>query len=191
MKKQDLRRIYLKKRKDLSDIEYLQGNHQITEQFFSSFPPQQFESLHTFLPNERNREPDTWLIISRLQKDFPHVRISIPKIEGQRLRHFYLNDIHLLQNNEWGIPELDDGEPAQLDEIKMVLVPLIAFDAEGNRIGYGKGFYDRFLKQLPAEAIRVGLGFFEPVQKIDDIEPHDVPLDFCITPKECYRFNND
>jgi 5-formyltetrahydrofolate cyclo-ligase len=70
----------------------------------------------------------------------------------------------------------------------VVFVPLLAFDTLGNRVGYGKGFYDQFLSECQPETIKIGLSFFEAENTITDVFEKDVRLDFCITPKKCYRF---
>lgn len=70
----------------------------------------------------------------------------------------------------------------------MVFVPLLAFDKNGDRVGYGKGFYDKFLKECKPEIIKIGLSFFEPEEKIDGIFEEDIKLDYCVTPNEIYTF---
>jgi len=69
-----------------------------------------------------------------------------------------------------------------------VLVPLLSFDKKGFRVGYGKGFYDRFLMQCKSDCIKIGLSYFDPIDVIDDADEFDVPLDFCITPQKVYVF---
>ena len=70
----------------------------------------------------------------------------------------------------------------------MVLIALFAFDDKGNRIGYGKGMYDRFLSKCPGNTIKIGLSFFDSVDEISDVNEFDVPLDYAITPSKVYRF---
>ena len=70
----------------------------------------------------------------------------------------------------------------------MVIVPLLAYDKEGHRVGYGKGYYDKFLEKCNPHTMTVGLSFFDPVKEITDIEPFDVPLNYCITPKKLWVF---
>jgi 5-formyltetrahydrofolate cyclo-ligase len=70
----------------------------------------------------------------------------------------------------------------------MVIVPMLAFDRQGNRVGYGKGYYDSFLKQCRPDCIKVGVCYFEPIAQIDDAGDFDVPLNFCITPQQVYVF---
>jgi len=70
----------------------------------------------------------------------------------------------------------------------LVILPLLAYDYQGNRVGYGKGYYDRFLAQIP-NIPKIGLSFFKPVEQISDIQIWDVTLDYCITPETIYSFN--
>jgi 5-formyltetrahydrofolate cyclo-ligase len=73
-------------------------------------------------------------------------------------------------------------------EIDLVLVPVLACDTNGNRVGYGKGYYDRYLSRCREDCIKVGISYFEPVDTIDDADGYDVPLNFCITPQQAYVF---
>jgi 5-formyltetrahydrofolate cyclo-ligase len=70
----------------------------------------------------------------------------------------------------------------------VVFVPLLAFDKKGHRVGYGKGFYDRFLSDCKPETIKIGLSFFEAEESISAILPSDIRLDFCVTPTEIIVF---
>jgi 5-formyltetrahydrofolate cyclo-ligase len=70
-----------------------------------------------------------------------------------------------------------------------VIVPLLCFDRRGHRVGYGKGFYDRYLQKCRPDCIKAGLSFFDPVDLIDDTYADDIPLDICVTPSETFRFN--
>jgi 5-formyltetrahydrofolate cyclo-ligase len=65
---------------------------------------------------------------------------------------------------------------------------LLAFDVKGNRVGYGKGYFDKYLKECREDCIKVGLSYYEPLDSIDDANEFDVPLDFCITPQRTYVF---
>ena len=70
----------------------------------------------------------------------------------------------------------------------MVFVPLLAYDKQGNRVGYGKGFYDNFLSKCKPETIKIGLSFFPPEDKIDDVFESDVKLNFCVTDSQIFEF---
>ena len=73
-------------------------------------------------------------------------------------------------------------------EIDLVIVPLLCFDKKGNRVGYGKGYYDRFLKQCRKDCIKIGFSYFDPIDQVEDINKFDVKLDYGITPDAIYQF---
>jgi 5-formyltetrahydrofolate cyclo-ligase len=188
--KHELRKIFLTKRKALSEGDVIQRNQSLYHSFFQTFDLSFVKVIHTFLPLEKNNEPDTWQIIDRIRREFPHVRISIPKVNQQtnQLENIYFEGLHQIEINAWGIPEPMQGVPTPSEKIDMVLVPLLVFDKKGNRVGYGKGFYDRFLKECRSDCKKTGLSFFEPVDEISDVEAYDVKLNACITPSQVYYF---
>ena len=147
----------------------------------------EYSIYHLFMTNEKNKEIDTSYLLSVIQgKDKQPV---IPKIvDDNRLEHFLLNDQTPLKNNRWGIPEPLSGITINPKQIEVVFVPLLVFDQQGYRVGYGKGYYDRFLDQCSESTLKVGLTFFDPVTKIEDIETHDISLDFALTPEQIYAF---
>ncbi|MBX2897216.1 MAG: 5-formyltetrahydrofolate cyclo-ligase [Cyclobacteriaceae bacterium] len=183
MNKAELRKIYLQKRNALSATESTQLSFQVYQQFFANINLSFIQVIHTFLPVASKYEPDTWLIIDRLRREFPYIRISIPKTDSRTntLENFYFEGLHQLVTTAWGIQEPKQGIPTETKKIDLVLVPLLAFDKTGQRVGYGKGFYDRFLKQCRPDCKKVGLSFFEAEEDFE-YDPFDVPLDACITP---------
>jgi 5-formyltetrahydrofolate cyclo-ligase len=188
MKKDELRKIYLAKRKALSESDRFNLSKAICDLFFKTIDLSFVKVIHVYLPIESKQELDTWLIINRIHKDFPHIRISIPKIQNEEMESFYFDGLHQLKKNSWGILEPTQGVSTPINEIDLVIVPLLAFDKLGHRIGYGKGFYDRFLKKCRSDSKKIGLSFFWPEEKIDDFNQHDVPLHFVFTPKEVFQF---
>lgn len=146
-----------------------------------------FSYYHLFLPITDKKEVDTSYILSILQgKD---KNIVLPKMtDDQKLTHFLLTDNTIIKPNKWGVPEPLDGLEVPVTKIELVFLPLLAFDNKGNRVGYGKGFYDIFLKECNPNVVKIGLSLFEAEEIIDDIAPNDVPLDYCITPNEVYTF---
>jgi 5-formyltetrahydrofolate cyclo-ligase len=122
----------------------------------------------------------------------PSVQVSVPRINNQNssLDNFFLESSAQLQPNIWGIPEPKEGKPTPTDQIDVVLVPLLAFDVKGNRVGYGRGFYDKFLATLKESCLKIGLSFFPPVSNISNLHPMDLPLDAAITPTEVFKFRN-
>lgn len=144
---------------------------------------------HLFMPSEYNNEIDTSLLLSVLQgKDKQPI---IPQIlDGNELEHYLLADQTPLKNNHWGIPEPQSGIKINPNQIDVVFVPLFIFDKQGHRIGYGKGYYDRFLSKCRKDTIKVGLSYFDPVERIEDIQSHDVSINFGITRDRIYEFSS-
>ncbi len=93
-----------------------------------------------------------------------------------------------MRENKWGIREPDGEQTAAPSELDIVLVPLLAFDAQGHRVGYGKGYYDRLLAECRPDCLKIGLSAFAAEERIDDIHPLDVRLDLCLTPDESVAF---
>lgn len=187
MKKDELRKIYLSKRKALSPADHFQLSQHLCNQFFKAIDLAHIHVLHTFLPIESKREPDTWLIINQVRKEFPTLRISIPKVNGDSMENIYFEEDKQLEKARWNILEPTGGTPTPPELIDLVIVPLLAFDLQGHRVGYGKGYYDRFLKECKPECKKIGLSFFEPVETIEYTE-NDIHLSLCITPTKIYRF---
>ena len=189
MTKEALRKLYLDKRKKLAPDITAQFNLQLYHLFFSSIDLSFAHVLHTYLPLARNNEPDTWIIIDRIRREFSHIRISIPRITPNGdLESFYFEGLHQLQHNILGIPEPKQGVPTPPEKIDLILVPLLVLDKQGHRVGYGKGYYDRFLSTCRGDCIKIGLSFFDPTDTISDAGAHDIQLNICITPKKVLRF---
>jgi 5-formyltetrahydrofolate cyclo-ligase len=191
MTKQHLRKLYLEKRKQLSEGELAQLNFSLYQNFFSHIDLSFIKVLHTFLPIASKHEVDTWLIIDRIRREYPHIRISIPKVNeaSGMLDNLFFEGLHQLTTNAWGIQEPKQGIPTEPEKIDMVVVPLLVVDKHGNRIGYGKGYYDKFLAHCRTNVKKVGLSLFPPVDAIP-AEAYDIRLDSCVSPHSFYTFNN-
>lgn len=186
MNKDQLRKLYIQKRKALSEVEFKQLNKVVVDNFFKGVDLSNVKVLHTFLPIEKNREVNTWLIINKIKSDFPSIKVSIPRINNQSamIESFYYEKAEQLELNMWDIPEPKQGMPTDVNDLDLVLVPLLAFDRAGNRVGYGRGFYDKFLATVPEKAIKVGLSLFPPVKEIEGMNGNDIPLDMAVTPEK-------
>lgn len=190
MQKRELRKIFHARRMALSTAEYNSKCVLVCNRFFSDIAITDINVIHTFLSIDKNKEPDTWLIINKLHEEFPRIRIAVPRVlpETNELENFYMDSLRQLVTNEWGIPEPASGTHTPTAVIDLVLVPLLAFDERGHRVGYGKGFYDKFLMQCRPDTLRIGISLFPPVELIEDINEGDVPLHYCITPEKLFVF---
>lgn len=150
----------------------------------------QHSFYHIFLPIEVQKEVNTEYILNILAGKDKNIIISKSNFEDFSMSHFLLTDNTKLQRNEYGIPEPVDGIPIPSQQLDVIFVPLLAFDKNGNRIGYGKGFYDRFLAECKPETIKVGLSFFEADIEEFEASTDDIKLDYCVTPQKLFRFHN-
>lgn len=190
MTKSELRKIYLEKRKSLSADEIAAKSRQIAERFFATSDLSVVSLLHCFIPIEKFNEIDTSVIYQKIWAEFPAIRTFAPhaNLETGEMENRLFRSESQLTENKWGILEPADDETVESSEIDLVLVPLLCFDERGNRVGYGKGFYDKFLAKCSPECLKVGLSYFPPVASIDDVGDHDIALDLCLTPNDTYKF---
>lgn len=189
MLKSEARAIYLGKRKSISfDDKELLDQAILTE--FKKIDLTALKCIHIYLPIIAQNECNTYPIIEFIQENHPQINIVIPKANfenGQMDAVFFKADAPLAKNN-LGIAEPIDGEVIDPKTIDLIICPLLAFDLKGNRVGYGKGFYDRFLQKCKSDAIKLGLSYFEPIESLSDCNENDFPLSSCITPTQNYFF---
>lgn len=144
--------------------------------------------FHIFLPIEEHNEVNTEFILHLLSGKDKEIVISKSDFETRNMTHFLLTDNTKIKKNEYNIPEPVDGIEVPAKKIEVVFIPLLAYDKLGNRVGYGKGFYDKFLSECQPETIKIGLSFFEPEEQITDVFETDVKLDYCVTPNAVFKF---
>ena len=190
MKKAELRRLYLDKRRGLAAGEVAGVSSEISERFFNEVDLAAVKTLHTFIRIAKFNEFDTSMIYYRIWHERRGIATCAPLTDREtgELEARYFDDAAELSENEWGIREPTGTEKADPREIDLVIVPLLCFDESGHRVGYGKGYYDRFLAHCRPDCLKLGVSLFPPVAAIDDIHDSDVPLDLCITPDRTYRF---
>ncbi len=193
MTKDEMRQYYLKKRSSLSKEDLLSKNKAIKDLLFSRLMVHRYDKVHVYLPVIDRNEVDTRPVISTLLDDFP-ASVYVPKIQKNGiLTHHIFDKYTLLKNNKWGVPEPENEGISSKDFFNthddiLVIVPLLAYDKKGNRVGYGKGYYDRFLAHKTENTLVVGLSYFEPEEFISDAEDTDVPLNYTFTPGRVWSF---
>ncbi|WP_303316345.1 5-formyltetrahydrofolate cyclo-ligase [Flavivirga abyssicola] len=143
---------------------------------------------HIFLAIEEQKEVHTDYILNILSGKDKNIVISKSDFKTGLMTHFLLTDNTKIKKNSYNIPEPVDGIPIAPNTIEVVFIPLLGFDKTGNRVGYGKGFYDRFLTDCKPETIKIGVSFFDAEDQITDVYESDVKLDYCVTPKTIYTF---
>ena len=192
MTKRELRKIFAERRQNLSALQVAKQSEAIAQRFFSAFDVENTKAIHCFLPIRQKNEVDVFRLIYPIREHFLKTQVVVPRVvtDTQQLEHYLWTSHIKLQINRWGILEPDPTSCLQhpLSNVQIVIVPLLIFDRKGHRVGYGQGFYDRFLVNLPLDVKKVGVSFFEPVEKISDTDPFDVRLDYCLTPQRIWKF---
>lgn len=186
MKKSDLREKYLKKRESFSKEEVLSLSEKIFRNFTDNFKLSENLKVHCFLSIPEKGEVDTQLFLNEFFKR--DIRVFVPKIYHKKLISVEITAETPLLKNSWGISEPESNEDSGESDFDYVLTPLLYCDQQGNRVGYGKGYYDGFFETLNAETLKIGLSFFGPDEEIDDLRENDIPLDYLVTPTEVLSF---
>lgn len=187
MTKPELRQFYKEKRKVLSQQNIDEKSIAIANQVLTLDIWHQVY-FHLFLSIKKQKEINTEMIMHVLQGKDKEIVVSQSHFENFSLSHFLLTDSTLFKENKFGIPEPIDGIEVPVKKIDVVFVPLLAFDKTGHRIGYGKGFYDRFLKKCKKDTLKIGLSFFKPLEIALEVNKHDIALDYAVTPEKVYGF---
>lgn len=187
MTKTELRKTYKTRRKTLTSDHIDNLSISIANQVLG-LPIWEHSFYHIFLSIEEHKEINTDYILNILAGKDKHIVISKSDFETTSLKNYLLTDGTIIKKNHWNIPEPVEGIEIQDNKIDVVFVPLLAFDTNGNRVGYGKGFYDNFLANCKSEVIKIGLSFFEAESEITDIYKNDIALDYCVTPEKIYKF---
>jgi len=186
MTKKELRKVAMEQRMLLSNDEVETYSRGLLEQF-SLIDLSSVKTIHLFLPIGEKKEPDTFLFIDWLNAHHPEIHIIVPRADFDTAlmsNHKYEGQDDL-KKNIYNILEPQKGA-LHTGDVDLVLIPLLAFDRLGYRVGYGKGFYDRFLENIKTR--KIGLSFFGPDEAIEDVHENDVRLDMCITPGKTYQF---
>lgn len=189
MYKKEARRMYNKKRLAITPQEKIKWDDLLLIQFQKVELPF-LSTLLSFYPLEEKNEVNTFIITDFLLFQNPGLKIAYPKAnpKNHSMEALLVSDAMEFANNLYNIPEPVSDVILQPDELDLVLVPLLICDRKGNRVGYGKGFYDRYLSQCRADCLRIGFSYFEPIEEIEDSNEFDVPLNLCITPQQVYVF---
>ena len=182
MLKSDLRKLYKQKRNTLTITEKEKLQESIYQQIFE-LKTDNISTVHLFLSMRKFNEIDTLPIINFFREKGKRIIVSRCNFEDDTLSHFYFDKDTQLELNKFGVPEPVNAEEANVKDIDLVFVPMLISDEENYRVGYGKGFYDRFLSECREDTQTIGLNFFSPIKKIKDTHEFDVPLNSVIYPK--------
>lgn len=165
----------------------------IAAKLFSSFDLSNVRCIHSFLTIKDRGEVETSIIIDRIWRSYPHITVVVPRInrKEKRMECAVYDPMSRLIPNFWGIFEPLNTRVVSEQAVDAVIVPLICFDKTGHRVGYGGGYYDKFLSICRPDCLKIGVSLFDPIDEIEEIEAHDIRLDYCVTPHKLWDFRGD
>lgn len=181
--KHTLRQKYKQLRADLTQQQVEDKSMKIAEQLIEHFTLTH-KNISIFLPIKKFNEVNTWHLIKKVQANF-----YLPVVTQHHLKHIKYENQSQLKCSSWGIEEPTYGEEISAHKFDVVIVPLLAYDVKGNRVGYGAGFYDGFLKDCHPNCKFIGVSFFNPESNVFETYPTDIPLHYCVTPSKVITFN--
>ena len=185
MLKSELRIIYKEKRLSLADNEKYAFDLAISEGIKKFILERQCKKVHVFLPIQKWKEFNSFLLLN--DEDLNHVNFYVPVVEDGEMTTVKFNS-ETLAISEWGIPEPKGDKVSDLSDLDMVIVPLLVCDIKGNRVGFGKGFYDRFFKSIPDSVKKVGVSYFLPIRDYIEVDDWDIALDGVFLPTGYMEF---
>ncbi|WP_278377787.1 5-formyltetrahydrofolate cyclo-ligase [Chryseobacterium arthrosphaerae] len=186
MLKAELRKKYMQKRKALSRDEAFLLSEKIFQHFITYFKPKTGQKVHIFIPIEKFNEIDTQILIQYFLAQ--NIRVYVPKIVADKLINIEIFQDTVFETNSWGISEPVSNEDSGETYFHYVITPLLYCDRKGNRVGYGKGFYDGLFQSISPDTKKIGVNYFDPDEYIDDVWENDIPLDYLVTPTEVLSF---
>lgn len=175
MDKKTLRAAIREKKRGMTPEQIGDKSRVLGEKFAQTELYRQAKTVYGYLPY--NQEVRTIPILEQAIRDGK--RVAVPKVYGEEMRFHYLTDLSRVETGYAGIPEPLGDEPVAEDPTALVLMPGLAFDKEGHRIGYGGGFYDKFLANEPGHPTVALCYDFQVLPKLET-EEFDVPVDLVL-----------
>ena len=172
MDKKELRRTIRERKRAMTEEEIVSRSKKLGELFAQSEAYKAAKTIYGYLPY--NQEVRTVPMLEQALKDGK--RVAVPKVYGDEMKFLYLDDLSQVEKGYAGIPEPIADDPLADDDTALVLMPGLAFDPQGHRIGYGGGFYDKFLAAEPNHPTLALCYEFQMLPRLDT-EEHDIPVD--------------
>jgi 5-formyltetrahydrofolate cyclo-ligase len=186
-KKEEIRERLLDKRISISEPEFYGASADIIEELKEQRKYQNADTVHCYVSMNKRREVATHELIQEMIFKGRRVIVPVTNFESGTLTHIQLTSFSDLEENEWGVLEPGRGSEVSPEVLELVIVPMVGGDEHCNRIGYGKGFYDRFLQNVDCPTI--GLAFENTIIDQVPTEKFDIPLDKIITEKRILERN--
>ncbi|SMO41245.1 5-formyltetrahydrofolate cyclo-ligase [Fodinibius sediminis] len=179
--KEKLRKRLCSRRARISGADFMGFSREITVELQQQPEYRSASVIHCYVSMNDRREVNTHVLIKMMIEQGKRVVVPVTHFEDERLSHIGLRSFDDLRPNKWGVLEPKSGRQAEPGALDLVIVPMVGGDERGHRIGYGGGYYDRFLKGVSCPTI--GLCFEQNIVSCLPTEDYDVPLDKIITEK--------
>lgn len=186
LSKSELRKHYLAERQSFSEVDIEEYSNTIFDSFLKYFDLSIVKKVHCFLPIKKFKEINTHYLIDYFWQN--DITVYVPKIMGDEIISVQFDRSTKLEENSWGILEPDSNIDTSENDFDLIITPLVYCDNIGNRVGYGKGFYDQFFKTLNKNALKIGVNYFAPKETVEDVWKNDITLDYLVTPTEMLSF---
>ncbi len=175
MDKTQLRRQIREMKRQMTENQIETASARLGELFAKTEQYRQAKTIYGYLPY--NQEVRTTHMLERALREGK--RVAVPKVYGDEMKFIYLTDFSDLEENSWGIPEPVSDGPVASDTTALVLMPGLAFTKNGDRMGYGGGFYDKF---LASESNHPTVALCYAFQLVDEIptDDYDIPVDLVL-----------
>lgn len=187
MNKQVLRKKYLEKRKSFTQNEIDFFSEKINNQILNEIDLNN-KFISIFMPIERHNEVNTRIILNSLSTFKTTIGLPYSSLDKNVMYHKQYSQDTILKVNKWNIPEPQNGKELIPSDFDIVFIPLLICDGSGNRVGYGKGYYDRFLAECKDDCLFIGLNYFSPISEEIAIEDTDIALTHLVTPEKNFKF---
>ncbi len=189
MLKKELRQLYKTRRAQIPESERLKMDDLLLIQF-QALAFNHVKNLLSFWPLASQKEINTHILVDYLFFRIPDLQVCFPVLDADNssFKAMAVDGDTDFKLNAYGIAEPVNGTEMPAEELDLVFLPLLCFDTRGYRVGYGKGYYDKFLPGCRPDLIKAGLCYFDAEPLIEDIDEFDVPLNLCITPNMIYEF---
>ncbi len=175
MDKKALRREIMAKKRSMTPEEIQMKSALLAQKLYQTQAYREAKTIYGYMPY--NQEVRTVPILEQAMKDGKQV--AVPKVYGDEMRFLYVQDLTAMEKSDFGIPEPVTDGPVADDTTALVIMPGLAFDPRGHRVGYGGGFYDKFLEEEtehPTVALCYDFQMFSSL----DTEEHDIPVDLVL-----------
>ena len=188
MLKKEVRKKYKELRNLLSSQEIDTLSLQCIKNLMDNIPLAE-KNIGVFLPIKHAKEPNLFLFLNEFNLLQTRIYAPISNQETFEMDFYRVLSKQDLSIGAFGIPEPKNTQIIDPMDLDVILLPLMAFDNSGHRIGYGKGFYDRYLNRTKKELITIGISLFDVIETFDDVDSFDVPMTHCSTPQRFIDFN--